>query len=243
MKFEKIKLKKDKANIVMSISMLIACAVLTAVLLIQFKTVEEVNEADIENLRETELREAISTWKSKYEETDEELAQVNAKIEEYNAKIESNEESSGLLDQELLKANLLLGNTEVTGEGVVVTIADTEECIVLSDDLLELVNELRFAGAEAISINGIRVTAMTDIVNIADRYILIKPNQRITSPYVVKAIGNQTYLESTLSLKNSGFIDAHVNIGQSVKLERQKNIIIPKYVGNFEIKYMKEVIE
>lgn len=235
-----MKLKIDKANITMSISMLVVCIVFTTVLLIQFKTVEEVNEAEIENLRETELREAVSTWKSKYEETDEELVEVNAKIEEYNTKIESNEESSEVLDKELLKSNLLLGNTDVTGEGVIVTISDTEESIVLADDLLELVNELRFAGAEAISINGIRVTAMTDIVNIADRYILIKPNQRITSPYVVKAIGNQTYLASTLSLKNSGFIDAHVNSGQSVKLEKQRNITIPKYVGNFEIKYMKE---
>lgn len=239
----KIKLKINKENITMFISILMVCTVLVTVLMIQFKTVEEVNETDIENMRETELREQLSTWKSKYEETNEKLEEVNAKINEYNSKIEANEESSEILENELLQSNILLGNTNVEGEGVVITLADTDEATITASDLLELVNELRFAGAEAISINGIRVTSMTDIVDISDRFILIKPRQRLSSPYVIKAIGNQTYLVSTLSLKNSGFIDSHSNIGQSVKLEKQKNVTIPKYIESFDIKYMKEVGE
>ena len=243
MRLLKIKVNFNKANITMFISILVVCIVLVTVLLIQFKTVEEVNETDIENMRETQLTEQLSTWKSKYEEINEKLEETNAKIAEYNGKIESNEESSELLDKELLQSNILLGNTEVQGEGVVVTLEDTDESIVTASDLLQLVNELRFAGAEAISINGIRVTSMTDIVDISDRFILIKPRQRLSSPYVVKAIGNQTYLVSTLSLKNSGFIDTHSNKGQSVKLEKQRNVTIPKYIEDFTVKYMKEVDE
>lgn len=236
-----LKLNINKANTTMFISILLVCIVLVSVLMIQFKIVEEVNETDIENMRETELREQLSTWKGKYEETNEKLEEINLKISEYNLKIEANEESSELLDNELLQSNILLGNTEVQGEGVVITLSDTEESTVTASDLLELVNELRYAGAEAISINGVRVTSMTDIVDISDRFILIKPRQRLSSPYVIKAIGNQTYLVSTLSLKNSGFIDSHSNLGQSVKVEKQRNITIPKYLESFEIKYMKEV--
>lgn len=98
------------------------------------------------------------------------------------------------------KSNLLLGTTNVVGEGVVVTLTDNQERQIQADDLVELINELRFAGAEAISINGVRILSMTDIVDI-DSYILIKPRQRLISPYVVKAIGNQTYLTSTLCMK------------------------------------------
>ena len=118
--------------------------------------------------------------------------------------------------------------------------AYTEESSITADDLITLVNELRFAGAEAISINGVRIMPMTDIVDI-DSYIIIKPSQRIVSPYVVKAIGNQTYLVSTLCLKNSGYVDKYNNSGKSVKLEKQRNIKITKYTGNMDIKYMKEV--
>ena len=210
-----MKIKFDKANITMSISILLVCVILVSISFIQFKTVEQVNET-------------------------EKLEDTNTKISEYQTKIESNEEASELLDEELKKSQLLLGTTDVTGEGVVVTLTDTEESSITADDLITLVNELRFAGAEAISINGVRIMPMTDIVDI-DSYIIIKPSQRIVSPYVVKAIGNQTYLVSTLCLKNSGYVDKYNNSGKSVKLEKQKNIKITKYTGNMDIKYMKEV--
>ena len=237
-----MKMKFDKGTITMSISILIMCILLVSVMCIQFKTVEQVNETDIENMRESELREQISTWKSKYEEVNEKLADTNSKIEEYNSKIESNEESSELLDEELKKSKLILGTTDVTGDGVVITLTDKQEHPIEASDLVELINELRFAGAEAISINGVRIINMTDIVDI-DTYILVKPSQRLVSPYIVKAIGNQTYLTSTLCLKDSGYIDRYNNSGKSVKLEKQRNIKIPKYSEGIDIKYMKEVTD
>lgn len=235
-----MKIKLDKANITMSVSIFAVTICLVTVALIQFKTVEKVNQTDIENMRESELREQISTWKSKYEEVNEKLADTNSKIEEYNSKIESNEESSELLDEELKKSKLILGTTDVTGDGVVITLTDKQEHPIEASDLVELINELRFAGAEAISINGVRIINMTDIVDI-DTYILVKPSQRLVSPYIVKAIGNQTYLTSTLCLKDSGYIDRYNNSGKSVKLEKQRNIKIPKYTGEIEVRYMKEV--
>ncbi len=237
-----MKIKLDKANIAMAISIFLACAILVAVLFIQFKTVDEVVETDVENMREDELREKISEWKSKYEEAYEKLEENEATIAEYNAKIESNEEASELLDEELKKSQLILGTTDVVGDGVVLTLTDTSKNAIEAADLVELINELRFAGAEAISINEVRIMNMTDIVDI-DSYIIIKPSQRIISPYVVKAIGNQTYLTSTLCLKNSGFVDKYNNSGKSVTIEEQKNIKIPKYSGTTDIKYMEEVTE
>lgn len=237
-----MKIKFDKANVTMSISIFIVCIILVAISFIQFKTVEQVQETDIETMREEELREQISTWKSKWEEANEKLEDTNNKINEYNQKLDSNEEASELLDEELRKSQLILGTTDVIGDGVVVTLTDTIDNPIKADDLVNLINELRFAGAEAISINGVRIMNMTDIADI-DSYIIIKPSQRLVSPYVVKAIGNQTYLVSNLCLKNSGFVDKYNNSGKSVKLEKQRNIKIPKYSGNIDIKYMKEVTD
>lgn len=237
-----MKIKIDKVNITMAISILIICITFVAVLCIQFKTVEKVNETDIENMRDAELREQVSEWKSKYEEAYEKLEENNSKIDEYNEKLESNEEASELLDEELKKSQLILGTTDVTGEGVVITLTDKPDNPIEAADLVELINELRFAGAEAISINEVRIINMTDLADI-DSYIIVKPSQRLVSPYVVKAIGNQTYLTSTLCLKNSGFVDRYNNSGKSVSLEKQRNIKIPKYSENIEIKYMKEVTE
>mgnify|MGYP002798459267 FL=1 len=184
----------------------------------------------------------ISTYKSRYEEVNAQLEETNKTISEYETRIESNQEASELLDEELKQSQLLLGKTNVVGEGVVVTLTDNDEYSIVASDLLDLVNELRFAGAEAISINGIRILNMTEIADIYG-YIIVTPNQRLVSPYVVKAIGNQTYLTSTLSLKNTGFIDSYTSSGRSVTLEQQRNIEIPKYEWEIEANYMKEVTE
>ena len=80
---------------------------------------------------------------------------------------------------------------------------------------------------------------MTEIAEIQIRMQV--SGQRITSPYVVKAIGNQTYLSSTLSLKDSGFIDRYKASGMKIDMETSKNIKILKYKGEMKVKYMKEV--
>lgn len=216
----------------------LVCIVLFAVMFMQFKTIEETDITAIENMREAELRTAISEWKGKYEDTQAQLDANLKSIEEYQERIESNEEASELIDEDLEESNMLLGKTDVTGEGVVLTLTNTDEYTITYSHLLELVNELRYAGAEAISINDVRIV-MTEIVEVQVRMIV--SGQRVTSPYVVKAIGNQTYLSSTLSLKDSGFIDRYQASGMNIKLETNKNIKILKYNGEMNVKYMKEV--
>ena len=133
---------------------------------------------------------------------------------------------------------MLLGKTDVVGEGIIITLANTSDCYVTYFHLLELVNELHYAGAEAISINDARVV-MTEIAQINNRMQV--SGQRVASPYVIKAIGNQTYLSSTLSLKDSGFIDRYKASGMDIKLEKGNNIKILKYNGEMKVKYMEEV--
>ena len=52
-----------------------------------------------------------------------------------------------------------MGLTDVTGEGVILTLTDTEDALYTytADDLIQLINELKYAGAEAISINDNRI--------------------------------------------------------------------------------------
>ena len=132
------------------------------------------------------------------------------------------------------------------GEGVIVTLnngvgkkayGEEIESKIESTDLIHLVNELRLAGAEAISINEERIINMSDIVDISDKYILVN-SQRIEAPYIVKAIGDKTYLQSALSIKN-GYIDQKTAKGMSVTVEIKNDIKILKYNGNMTLKYMK----
>lgn len=232
-----------KEKLIVSISIGIICIILIAVIFAQFKTVEEADITGISTAREDELKTMLSTWKAKQEELQEKLDDTKLRIQEYKDRISSNEASEELLQEELEQTNLLTGQTEVVGEGVIITVKDNEYIAISATDLVELVNELRLAGAEAISINDQRIMSMTEIVDV--QAILVN-QERIVSPYIVKAIGDTKYLVSALSLKNIGFIDKTKNVGKDVELKEDKNIRIPAYSGRREqlkFKYAKEVEE
>jgi len=232
--------KKKKDQLALAIVLGVITIVLVSTIFMQFKTIEKTDITELENMRETELKTQIASWKAKYQELTEKLQENREKIQEYEEKQESSEEAEKLLEKELEQSNMLIGKTDVEGEGVVITLTDNNEQMIAPSDLLELINELNYAGAEAISINDIRILNMTDITYVTDGFALIGDNNRAVSPYVVKAIGNQTYLSSTLSLKNVGFVDKYMNMGYTIKLEKQKQVKIPKYNGEIKLKYVKE---
>lgn len=221
------------------------CLILVSVMFAQFKTIEETDITGIETAREAELQAMLANWKTKYEEIEEKLEETNAKIEEYQTKIDLNEQASELLDKELEQTNLLVGKTNVIGEGIIVTLQNNEERTITAKDFRTLINDLKLAGAEAISINDKRVINMTDITDVNDRILI--DELPIVSPYTVKAIGDQEYLASALSLKNSGFVDNYKQMGATVDLRREKYINILAYSNNrknqLELRYAKEVQE
>ena len=134
---------------------------------------------------------------------------------------------------------MILGKTDVKGPGVIITLEDGDREVVASD-LVDLVNELKYAGAEAISINGSRIINTSEIAEINNSYIIVNGAKRIASPYEVKAIGDQTYLTSILNLKDSGFIDKYRSNGIIVNSEQKREVQIPKYDGEMKFNYAYE---
>lgn len=232
------KIKKGKVTMIITIG--IACFALTLVMTMQFKIVNETDITSIENMREAELRSELANWKLKYEETNQKYEETVAKIEEYKQTKQSNEETEKLVDEELQQVNMTLGKTDVQGEGIEITIRETDnEEIerVTADDLLLIVNALKQAGAEAISINDERIINMSDIVDISRTFIKVN-GQRILAPYIIKAIGNSSYLESALT-GNGGHIDDMKKIGQDVSIEKTNRVKILKYNDEIKTKYIQ----
>ena len=192
-------------------------------------------------MREEELRTQLANWKTQYEEVNQKYEETQETIKEYQEKKQSNEETAELLQQELDQINMILGKTDVQGQGVIITInkVESEDVPAISAiDLQLIVNSLKNAGAEAISINNERIINTTDIVDIADLYIKINA-QRILAPYEIKAIGDQTYLESGL-LGNGGIVDELRSVGEDIKIEKSNKVVITKYTGEIKSKYMEE---
>lgn len=233
----KEKLKKGKITMIIIVGLV--CFVLILVMSMQFKVVKQTDITSIENMREAELREELANWKEKYDEVDSKYNETIEKLNEYKETEKSNEETEKVIDNELEQVNMLLGKTDVQGKGIEIFLRDTEDEEVPkinADDLLVIVNALKLAGAEAISINDQRIINMTDIVNV-DTYIKVNGN-RILAPYTIKAIGNQIYLESEL-IGNGGYVDTLRKSEHSIEIQKKDNVEILKYNGEIKTKYIE----
>ena len=229
-------MKKEKLAI--SIVIFFISVVLFSLTFIQFRTVEKTNSMGIEEMREDELRQELANWKTKYNEIDEKIKINNEKIAEYGDITSNNKQSTELLAQELKEYDMLVGKTAVNGEGVIVKLTDNYANSYDSRDLVELVNELKSASAEAVSINGKRIINMSDIVTIGDKYILVN-GERISSPYEVKAIGDKAKMVEMLNFKGEGFYDKYKSKGYSIELSEQSNVRIEAYNQDITLKYIK----
>ena len=229
-----------KGKITVTITIAIACFALSTIMFMQFKIVNETDITSIESMREEELREELANWKQKYKEAEEQYQEKVQRLNEYEEKEQSAEESSKMVEKELEQTNMYLGKTQVQGKGIVIKIKDTDNEgveTITAEDLLIIVDYLKLAGAEAISINEERIINMSDIVYVNNSIIYIN-QQRILAPYVIQAIGDETKLESTL-LGNGGYVELLRNIGFDISLDRQNKIIIPKYNKEISQKYIQ----
>ena len=241
-----MKIKINKEKLVMSITIGIACFALMLVMFMQFKVVKQTDITAIETMRESELKLELSSWNAKYNELNEKYAEVVSKIEEYQNEMESDEKTAILLQTELEQLNEALGKTDVIGEGVVIQLIDNEGAMLSEDvpvarideqDLLIIINELFGAGAEAISINGHRIISMSSIVTIGSDIIKVN-DKKVSSPYVINAIGNPDYLKSAVSGKG-GHVDELGELGHTTSVDISDEIKIEKYDKDINVKYIK----
>lgn len=129
--------------------------------------------------------------------------------------------------ERLYSSNKIVGKSSVIGKGLEIIIEETESKLTALS-FLQIVNDLNSAGAKAISINGQRITNMTDMMDISGTYILINSNP-IKAPYIIDVIGNQEKIENTLNYNNS-YITKIKSKGNNVDIYRIKNIKIDEYV-------------
>ena len=224
-----------KGKYTMIVSIGLAALILTTIMFTQFKTVEQTDITAIETMRETELRTELADWKNKYEEIEEKLNETENKILEYQSEITDTQKSSTILENELNETENYLGYTKLRGEGIIINLEDNDFRSIERWDLLQLINELKLAGAEAISINDERVVSTTEIATVGTQFILINGN-RTPAPFTVKAIGNKKYLESAITIKG-GYIDEMKVNEKTVSYVVEDQIEIPAYTKRITFDY------
>lgn len=232
---------------IISIVLGLMCFALTLGICIQIRTVENSNSTVSQNYEENNLRAEVLKYKEKYENRYKELEKTEEQLEKERQNSTQNDEELAKKEEEIKKGNKILGLTEVMGPGVIVTLNDSKKdvnsvlnpssLIVHDADVLSVINELKNAGAEAISINEQRLVP-TSSISCGGNIIDIN-GEKVGAPFVIKAIGLPEQL-AALS-RPGGYLERLKEDGIGVELKKSNNITIPKYTGVITYEYARTI--
>lgn len=229
-------------NIKVQVSIAIVCVVLGLMVSIQFRTIKQ----GVGQVSEYRARELAAQLKKVREENAKLLNVKNeyeARIKEFENTASQGSVSAKMLKADLDRARILAGIEDVEGQGITVNVDDlkfgekTNYPLISYSMLLELLNELNAAGAEAVSINEQRIISTTEIRQVGGIHININTIP-YAPPFTFKAIGDPKTLEAALRLRE-GIVERFEASGIAVTITQEQLVKIPKYNGVIERKYTK----
>ena len=197
------------------------CVALSCGIAVQVRTISKIGTTTSRNSTENELKDAILRTKENYDNLYTEI-QENIK-----------------------KMSTQLGLTEVAGKGVIIKVDDAiiqstfdpNSTIVHDTDLISIVNELKNAGAEAISINDQRIIGTTAIV--CDGAVIKINGEKVGAPFTIKAIGMPELLKNTY--RNGGYLKTLEGDRIQVDFKTSDNITIAKYSRTYKFEYAQTI--
>lgn len=224
----------------------IMCFILTIGICMQINTVNNNGSTVSGNQKENDLKSQVLKMREKYENQYAELETAQKELEKQRQNAASSNTELAELETKIKQDNLFLGNTKVTGSGIMVTLTDGKadpqvldpsNLIIHAENVLEVVNEMKNAGAEAISINGERIVNTSSIS--CDGNIIIVNGKKVGSPIQITGIG---LVELLANLNRPGStLETFKDAGKVVDFKKGSNIEIDKYTGVMNFKYAKTV--
>lgn len=227
----------------------IVCALLGFLLAHQFKLLNEKNKSNtaIQNL---DIVAEIDDLKKQKEE----LLKSNNSLSEELKKLEETAAKEGAVEAEIKKqldnSRMNLGLVDVKGPGIVITITpktnifgsnntDTTRSIS-EDEIVHIVNTLRYSRAEAISVNDYRVTPQSGIKN-SGNWIWVGTAGKIDpkDKIVIKAIGDKQAL--SVAVNFIGVLDYGALPNYSIEVKESDEIIINKTTQSLKNEFIKPV--
>ena len=228
------------------LAVMAVCVVVGFLLAAQLRGVQLAGAPDATNASPLETLQSL--YNDVVEERDgltEQVGQLQSELELYRQQAASGDEGSEALKTELEQMEITAGLTDVEGPGVTVVLEDSTQANVTGDeadylihdnDILSVINELRSAGAEAISLNGERILATSEVR--CTGAVVTVNGRRYAAPYVIFAIGDPDTLYSALTMRN-GVVDILSQWGITVRVTASDQLLIPAYSGTVDYQYAK----
>jgi uncharacterized protein YlxW (UPF0749 family) len=228
------------------------CFILGVLLAGSLKTVSSIQRSGSGNIRVGGVAPSVSaSFNQAVKGKDKEIEALREQNTQLQNTLAQGDGQAKMLNNDLQKMKQLAGLTEVVGRGIILTLADSktgppsnrmfekDNYIIHDWTIQRALNEMNASGAEAISINGQRITNRTAIRCVGPTAMI--NNVPLASPFEIKAIGDPNTLAGGLNIPE-GFMDSLRSYDPAMaKLEKKDRIVVPAYTGSTELRYATPV--
>ena len=233
---------KNKAGL----SIALVCLVLGMMLVAQFRTTQISGSAYTSHQRAQEIAQELKNITDERDMLKKEVLNLRLRIDEYENSASKISSLTEAMQKELEKTRMMAGLTAGEGPGVVITLDDSNVpkqpgedpnlYLIHDEDILRVINELFAAGAEAVSVNDLRIVATSEVRCVGPTIIV--NSIRLAPPFTIKAVGDPDVLEASLKMRG-GIIEYLEVYNIQVSIKKQDKIQMPAYTRPIQLNYLK----
>jgi len=232
-----VKKKRKGSHVVFSFVFLVLGFIIAFAYQIAREDKEKPKISDSQFERDLALRNELIAQEEKNNQLEQQLKKAQTKLVSYEKKLSNEAKTFSDLANEATDYRMYVGKIPVKGSGISVTLEDGDyiankenanNYLVHEHHVLQVVNELYVSGAEAVSINGQRLSHHSYIV--CNGPVIEIDGYQHPAPFVITAIGNYDALASALNIAG-GVKDLLVNENVKFTLEKKTGIRMNALIG------------
>lgn len=196
------------------------------------------------------LVETVIGLQAQQESLKDRILELRSQIGALEAELPASAAQEKALNAELEKARIDSGLVQLAGPGLVFKLEDADGAVgngntdglVTARDVRVLIQELWLAGAEAISVNGERITTTTAVLDIGNS-ILVN-SAYLAPPYQVTAIGpKDLYDRVSGSASFVEFFTSRIDpSGIRLSFAEVESVTVPAYAGTVAGRYIRSTV-
>ena len=218
--------RRGRSQLVFGALAVVLCLVLGVAIVTQARQTESGDS--LETARPADLLVLLDSLQQREAALNTEVADLQRNLAQLQASGSSDQAAIENAQARLAALSILIGTVAATGPGVTLTIEDTAPGVP-AETMLDVINELRAAGAEAMEIRGgsqagpaaVRVGVDTWVVGTPG--VLVVDSTTLNPPYSVLAIGDPPTLAAAMNIPG-GAMDSVKRVGGAMVVQQSDRV-------------------
>ena len=201
--------------------------------------VQQTQQGGLETMRQDDLVRVLDDVSQRSTRLDQQVRDLQSQRDRLAAGAGSSQAAIAQAQQRLDTLRLLAGTAPAQGSGIRMTIADPQSGVT-SAQLLDVLQELRDAGAEVVQVGSVRIVAGSWFGSQGGT--LVVDGQSVPRPVVVVAIGDPQTMASAMNIPG-GIVETLRRVGATTTIQQSDTLQVGALASPATPRYAQPVPE